>query len=689
MLCVAWIPSGLAQTRPAATQPVRIVIDGSAPGRAINPRMYGLFFEEINHAGEGGLYAELVQNRDMEAGVPPEGWHVEGEQLVSPLGWRSPNPYKEALPGWSYLAEGQAEGSMELDSEGPLNERNPHSLKLTVTKLGERCGVVNSGFWGMNIEKGQWYDVSLYGRSAGGRGIGLIFSLESPDGKVICARSTLPEIGRRGAGGGGGGVETGERNASTTGDWRKYSMGMKAIESYPNCRLVITPIEPGTVWLDVVSIFPRKTFKDRPNGMRADLAQMLADLKPGFLRFPGGCVVEGATLKTRIRWKDSIGDVAQRKGDFDLWGYYNSYGLGYHEFLQFAEDLGADAMFVCNVGMSCQARSRQPPEFCKDEDLNTYVQEALDALEYALGPADSTWGAKRVANGHAAPFNLKYLEIGNENRGPEYETRYKAFHDAVKAKYPQVMTIANTRVPLPADVVDDHFYGAPTRHFGLWDHYDSISRDGPKVFVGEYAVNNNVGSGNLLGALAESVLMLNMERNADLVQMCSYAPLFENVNNRRWPVNLIRFDSSRVVGRSSYQVQKLFAENRPDVTVPTQVEAGEVALEGNGQVHQLYALAGMDRAPGELVIKVVNPTPQPVKAEISLRGVSNVGSVAKVITLSHVDATGENTLDQPNVVMPATSEMRLGNAEQFGATFSGNSLTILRLPATVASAAAK
>ncbi|OHB63415.1 MAG: hypothetical protein A2Y77_18435, partial [Planctomycetes bacterium RBG_13_62_9] len=565
-ICLA-LASG-AGAAEAASAPPTITIDATRPLRPVSPEMYGIFFEEINHAGDGGLYAELVQNRDMEAGTIPEGWRVEGDRVVTPLGWRTDKWFQDELPAWSFLAEGDAEGSLHIDADSPLNDRNPHSLRLAVTKVGTRCGAVNSGYWGMNIQAGEWYDVSFHARTtdgqadAGGmggrpRGVGLVFSLESAEGK-ICARATIPEIG---------------------GPWRKYTLALHANASDLKCRLVVTPIEPVTMWFDCVSLFPRKTFRNRPNGMRPDVAQMLADLKPGFLRFPGGCVVEGVTLYNRIRWKDSIGDVAQRKGDFNLWGYYSTYGLGFHEYLQLAEDLGAEAMYVCNVGMSCQAR--RPAQVADADELQFYVQDTLDAIEYAVGPATSEWGAKRAANGRAQPFKLKYVEIGNENHGPDYERHYKVFYDAIKAKYPQIITIADARMPsMPVEIVDDHFYVNPGRFFAMANHYDNADRNGPKIYVGEYAVNRGVGTGSLLGALSEAVFMLNMERNADIVTMCSYAPLLENVNQRNWPVNLILLDSSRVVGRSSYQVQKLFAANQPDVVLETRVQAAEAELTG-------------------------------------------------------------------------------------------------------------
>jgi alpha-N-arabinofuranosidase len=670
---------------PASAAQATITVDATGPRRAVSPEMYGIFFEEINHAGEGGLYAELVQNRDMEASVLPEGWRADGNQVSTPLGWRTRKWFQDELPAWSFVAEGGAEGSMHLDVNSPLNDRNPHSLRMTVTKMGTRCGIANSGFWGINVRAGEWYDASFYARTegAGGmggrpRGVGLVFSLETADGSKLCARATIPEVG---------------------GPWRKYTLALRADASDPKCRLVITPIEPTTMWLDVVSLFPRKTFKNRPNGMRPDVAQMLADLKPGFLRFPGGCVVEGVTLNNRVRWKDSIGDIAQRKGDFDLWGYYNTYGLGFHEYLQLAEDIGAEAMFVTNCGMSCQAR--RPAEVADANQLPFYVQDTLDALEYALGPATSEWGAKRAANGRAEPFKLKYVEIGNENSGQNYAAHYKVFYDTIKARYPRVITIADTRMrQMPVEIVDDHFYVNPARFFAMANHYDSVNRDGPKIYVGEYAVNRGVGTGNLLGALAEAVFMLNMERNADVVTMCSYAPLFENVNQRNWPVNLILLDSSRVVGRSSYQAQKLFAANCPDVVLQTQVQAPEVELTGVPvefsrrpetqaettppqfvKVQQLYALAGLDRKRGELVLKVVNPTPAAVTGAVTLKGLSKLGKKASVVTLANADAKAENTLDKPDVIVPVESELAVKGPE-FSASFPADSLTILRLAAS-------
>jgi alpha-L-arabinofuranosidase len=321
VVCLA-VPAVVHATANTAQPPV-ITVDATGPRRAVSPEMYGIFFEEINHAGDGGLYAELILNRDMEASTIPDGWRIDGDDVFTTMNWRTREWFHDDLPGWSFVADGGAQGSMAIDVTNPLNDRNPHSLRLAVTKTGTRCGVANSGYWGINVQAGEWYDATFYARTEGNKGVGLVFSLESADGAKLRARATIPEIGR----GEFGPPQPGATNSPV--QWRKYTLSLHANASDPKCRLVITPIEPVTMWLDVVSLFPRKTFRDRPNGMRRDVAQMLADMKPGLLRFPGGCIVEGVTLPNRIRWKDSIGDISQRKGDFDLWGYYTTYATAW------------------------------------------------------------------------------------------------------------------------------------------------------------------------------------------------------------------------------------------------------------------------------------------------------------------------------------------------------------------------
>jgi alpha-L-arabinofuranosidase len=667
--------SGNVQAQTISVGSPVIVIDAAAPRVETSPDLYGIFYEEISRAGEGGLCAELVQNRDFEATNLPEGWRQEGKDIYTALGRHYNQWWDTPTPAWSLVAENGAEGSIALEKDNPLNERNPHSIKMTAAKMGGRVGVANSGFWGMNIQQGESYDLSFYARTEGNRTTALNVSLENEDGSAVAVSGKVDNVG---------------------GDWKKYTLALKAIATNSKARLIITQNTEGTIWLDVVSLYPQKTFKG--HGLRVDLCEMLAALKPGFVRFPGGCVVEGASLSSRWNWKESIGDKSERRGLYNVWGYFNTYGLGYHELLQLCEDLDAAPLYVCNAGMSCSAR--QPSESVQGEALQPCVQDALDALEYAMGPVTSTWGAKRAKNGHPEPFKIKYIEIGNENGGPVYQENYRVFYDAIKAKYPDIITIADQRIPnAKVEIVDEHFYVNPSRFFDMANQYDNTDRNGPKIYVGEYAVNSGVGNGNLLGALSEAVFMMNMEKNSDIVKMCSYAPLFENVNSREWEVNLIRFDNSRVIGRTSYEVQKLFCENKPDQVLKTEVTADNVTLPGDSGsrggrggrgdagfggrggsagVKQLYALAGMDNRKKELVIKAVNPISETVNGTIKVNGLANPGQNVKVITLGHASNTAENTLESPKEVKPVEKTISISGSE-FKYDFSPNSLTILRI----------
>ncbi|MCY2932217.1 MAG: alpha-L-arabinofuranosidase, partial [Planctomycetota bacterium] len=400
---------------------MNIRVDGQAARVKVSPELYGIFYEEINHAGEGGLYGELVQNRDFEANQIPEGTGWAGNLVRTPNGWLERRWFANELHGWGLIAEGGAKGSIRQEALTPMSERNPHSMRLLAVKTGRRFGVANGGFWGMNFQQGHTYDLVFHARTEGGEKHDLAISLESAVGHRKYATKVIKGVG---------------------GPWKAYRCSLKVSGGDPRGRLAICMNKPGTVWFDFVSLFPRKTFKKRPNGMRPDVAQTLADLKPGFLRFPGGCVVEGFMLSNRIQWKNSIGPVDRRVGTVSLWAYYNTNGIGFHEYLQLAEDLGAEAMYVINAGMSCQFRHC---EVCPPEALEGYVQETLDALEYAMGPADSTWGALRAANGRKEPFRIKYVEIGNENSGEDYNRHYKVFHRAIKERYPEIITIADNR----------------------------------------------------------------------------------------------------------------------------------------------------------------------------------------------------------------------------------------------------
>ncbi len=504
----------------AADSSITVSVD--KPGVRVSPMLWGIFFEDINLSADGGLYAELVRNRSFEDSDKPEHWSMVGS--------------------------GNAKIALTIDTAKPLSAKNPRSLKVSVADPGvARAGVANGGYFGMAVKKGAKYDLALRARSDGAFKGPLTVTLESAD-SVVYAKERIKEL---------------------TAEWQTFTLALKSDTTDPKARLVISTDKSGTFWLDGVSLFPRDTFKG--HGFRPDIAQMLADLQPAFMRFPGGCWVEGNTMKEAYRWKETIGDIFERRSQYNLWGYTATHGIGYHEYLQLSEDLGAEPVFCINVGMSHR-------EIVPMEQMGEYVQDALDALEYANGPADSKWGALRAKAGHPAPFNMKYLEIGNENGGSAYNERYALFHDAVKARYPEVRLIANHwagGVPKsrPLDIVDEHYYSDPEFFIANAAKYDRYDRNGYQVFVGEYAVTQGTGQGSLRGAVGEAAFMTGLERNSDVVFMAAYAPLLVNANHRRWNPDLIVYDSSRVYGIPSYYVQQLFSVNRGGTVLPCAVES--------------------------------------------------------------------------------------------------------------------
>ena len=561
----------------ACSQPqAELTIDVAQHGADIPSSMYGIFFEEINHAGDGGLYAELVQNRGFEDTSVPEGYRVKDGKLYPPanscnhLTCAKPHPdmcYRwptEEIPAWS-LTQLEGEGaSMKLTTEYPLNSATPTALKVTLPAEG-RVAIGNTGFWGMNIEEGKDYYLRLY-TSNGKRFDGkAVIRLVGEDGQELCNCPLAIDMAKA---------------------WSEYTGHLTATGSDSRAHLVIELEGKGTLLLDYVSLFPFETFRNCANGLRKDIAETLEAMRPAFVRWPGGCVVEGITLSNRIKWKETIGDPVTRPGVYDTWGYRTTMGFGYHEFLQFCEDIGAGGMFVCNVGLGCQGRVG---DACKEDEVDSFIEDVLDAIDYALGDGTTEWSRKRVENGHPAPFPLKYVEIGNENWGPVYEKRYDKFYKAIKEKYPQLKLISTLGLGGQhrherVDMIDPHWYVSPEFFFASDKLFDQQERGDYEIYIGEYAVNQNVGGGNLLGALAEAAFLTGVERNSDLVKMASYAPLFENVNDRVWPTNLIWFDSYRVMGRSSYQVQKMYAENRPSFNVATSFEQPVIPVGVKGQI---------------------------------------------------------------------------------------------------------
>jgi alpha-L-arabinofuranosidase len=533
---------GLASLTVLSAGAATISVQVDQPGHKVAPTLWGIFFEDINLSADGGIYPELVRNRSFEDADKPESW-----KLINEAGGRnSPGGITPAPVGTDSVPS-IPRGEIAIDSSRPLNPFNRHSLRV---KVDGDATLENEGYWGMNIVQGDSYTLKFAARGADGFTGPLQARILSSTGKEL-AYGEIKAIG---------------------GNWNNHSLDFAAAESDPKARLQISAVGKGTFFLDMVSLLPRKTWKN--NGLRPDLAESLDAMKPSFARFPGGCWVEGEDMAHMYNWKKTIGNVDVRTPLYNIWGYNATHGLGFHEYLQMTEDLGATPLFCINAGMSHK-------EIIPLDQMGQWVQDALDAIEYANGPTNTFWGALRAKNGHPAPFHLKYLEIGNENGGAAYRERWPLFVKAIKEKYPETQLIANhwqggyPRDPMP-EIVDEHYYNTPEFFMQQANRYDNYDRKGPKIFVGEYAVTRNGGKGNLRAAIGEAAFMTGLERNSDIVVMAAYAPLFVNVNHRKWNPDLINFDSSRWYGLPGYYVQKLFSEHRGDVTLPVQIEAGTV-----------------------------------------------------------------------------------------------------------------
>lgn len=551
----------------------KIVVDLNERGSTIPSSLYGIFFEEINHAGDGGLYAELVQNCSFEDGSLPKGFSLRDSILVPPpvinhltgkvnqiedrkMRW-NPDPIK----AWSLQVQSPDAATMKVTGEHPYFATAPNNLEVTINDASKEVAVINNGYWGMNIEDGGNYSLRTIIRV-------------SPEYKGTVQARLLSENGNV--------LSSCPIELAKPGEWSDFNNTLTSKGKDTKAKLAIVFTGTGKIWLDYVSLFPENTFKNRKNGLRQDVAQMIVDMKPSFVRWPGGTIVGGITLDTRMDWKKMLGDPASRPGEIVTWGYRCSYGLGYYEMLQFCEDLGADFMFVCNVGFGDQYRMGNA---CPDNEIQFYVDDCLNAIEYAIGDKSTTWGARRAADGHPEPFSLKYVEVGNEHWGPEYDRRFNIFYDAIKKEYPQLIVISNHslagtgNIVVKTDMIDPHFYSTAENFYNTTNQFDNLPRGKYKVYIGEYACNSNVGGGHMNAALSEAAFLTGVERNSDLITMTSYAPLFENRNDRRWSTNMIWIGTDQVVGRSSYYVQKMVAENRPDYNVKYTVASSSNVIE--------------------------------------------------------------------------------------------------------------
>ena len=565
----------------AQSEPIRI--DLGQKGAVVSPNLYGIFFEEISHAGDGGLYAELVQNRGFEEHVLPSSMTYRDGKAYAPdamnyehrnhRNWNIPwNLEEKKMTGWRITGEKAVVNGEIVEATPPLHTNTPHAMQLTIKKVqkGGKAVLTNTGYWGIGLKAGEKYDLRFYVKSTNYKG-------------NITARLVNGETGTS--------LGTAVFASRQLKDWTELTATLTAENKAEKGELALEFDKTGTVLIDYVSLFPQATFKGRKNGQRADVAQMLVDLHPKFMRWPGGCIVEGATYENRVKWKETLGDPMTRRGEWDVWGYRATWGMGYHEFLQFCEDLGMDAMFVNNAGMSCSVRNGD--FVSSNEDMDAVIQDFRDAIDYALAdPAKNPWAKRRAEAGHPKPFPLKYVEIGNENVGPEYVTHFNYIFKKLKAEYPQI-TFINTLghtdpllAQIPGDyMVDPHWYRDPNFFFNNNHLFDDAPRT-HEIYVGEYACNGGVGAGNLMAAISEAAFIMGMGRNSDVVKMSSYAPLFENENRRDWPCNLIHINSSEVYGRASYYVQQMAAENRPsyNVFVNEPSTAGEAAPFAAGTI---------------------------------------------------------------------------------------------------------
>ncbi len=521
----------LSATSASAQSTATVTIQANQPGAVVSSNLFGIFFEEINFAGEGGIYAEMVRNRAFYTATNANFW--------------------------SLVTTGTATGTMSVDPTQPLNTNIVNSLKLTMAGGTGSVGAGNAGFWGMTFQAGATYNLNFFAMASNGFAGTITAQLESANGSTVYAQTNF------------GGLTT---------NWQRFSALLVSSSSDTNAQLVLSITNSGTVWLDVVSLFPQTTFFSRTNGLRADLGNMLSAMHPSFMRFPGGNYIEANNLTNSVRWKKSIGDISQRPGHLnDSWGYWSTDGFGFHEFLQFCEDMGMEPLYDISAGLALGYNGSTNNTVPLNQ-MGPWVQDALDLISYANDPTNTTWGAQRAANGHPAPFNLKYLEIGNENGGSYLDARYTLFYDAIKAQYPNIHLIAaggnwsgGPPTSRPVEIMDEHYYSSANTFISYATKYDSYSRSGSKVFVGEYAVTASPYN-NLTSALGEAAFMTGMERNSDIVLLASYAPLFANVNSVQWQPDMIYYDSARsLFGTPSYYVQKLFGQNRGDSVLPATV----------------------------------------------------------------------------------------------------------------------
>jgi len=619
---------------------------GVAQSKPISPDLFGIFFEDINYAADGGLYAELIQNRSFE---------------YSPTDKKTWN----AFTAWEYITPGYAYGSVNVETTHPIHFNNPHYVVLNIEETHQDgVGLKNSGFDGIPVKQNEAYHFSVYLKELINHAIPVVVKLQGRKGEVY-AEQTI---------------------TTSSAGWKKYTLELTPNQTDDSVSLVIIAKSKGTLAIDEVSLFPANTFKQHGNGLRNDLATTIAALKPKFIRFPGGCLVHGDGLGNMYRWKNTIGPVEERVQQKNIWGYHQSVGLGFFEYFQFCEDIGAKPLPVLPAAVSCQNSGGTwriggtGQHALTINEMPAYIQDVLDLIEYANGPVTSTWGAKRAAAGHPRPFNLEYIGIGNEDKQTDtFRERFKMINDAVKKLHPEI-TVVGTVGPAPdgedfdfgwkfaneqkINVVDEHCYMKPEWFIKNQHRYDVYNRKLSKVYIGEYASHGNT----LYNALVEAAYMTSLERNGDVVQLASYAPLLAKKGNTQWNPDLIYFDRTKVYPTVNYYVQQMFGNNDGDLYYKNLITGINDST--------VSASCVQDSKTGDIIIKLVNLEKTFQSAHINLNSFKNLNKQAALTVLSG-NENDKNNFDNPDKVMPVNSE--LGVKKDIDFKMSSMSLNVIRI----------
>ena len=606
-------------------QTASLSIDVDKPTAKVSPMLYGLMTEEINFSYDGGLYGELVRDRAVR-----QGWG--------------------ALEHWAVVARGDAEAQISVDGKVGPSAALPRSIKLSATRASEAApaGLENDGYWGMAARPESTYSGSFYAKSD--NAVAVTVSLANDQTGAVAGSATVTGV---------------------TGDWKQYTFTLKtgSAPATANNHLILTVAKPATVWFTLISLFP-PTYHDRPNGNRIDLMEKLAAMHPHFLRLPGGNYLEGDHIPDRYQWKKTIGPWVDRPTHPSPWSYRSSDGMGLLEFLEWTEDLKIEPVMAVYAGYSMAQEHVDA-----GEKLEPYVQDALDEIEYVTGGPETKWGAERVKDGHPAAFPLHYVEIGNEDefdKSGSYDGRYAQFYKAIKQRYPALQVIATTAVKsVKPDVLDEHFYMPAEESFAGAHHYDKTDRNGPKIFVGEWATREGTPTPNLEAALGDAAWMTDLERNSDLVVMASYAPLFVNVNpgGMQWATDLIGYDALTSYGSPSYWAQVMFGSYLGTEVVPA-------TLSDEGP--RLFASATRDETRRKLYVKVVNATSEARTVRLVLAGVEKIRPEAKLITLSGKTPNATNSIGDPAAIVPVEQRIRV-DGPRFERSFAAYSINVVEM----------